>query len=589
MTRMTRGTRLAVHTLMIFAIAAITLIVTALPSRADTLLPVTGSGSTYVGIAMRQWVAEGQAQGLSINYTPTGSPTGMSLYAQSQVDFAGTEAEFQSLSAPNPPRGFQYVPDVAGATAIMYNVKESSGTQVDYLHLDRQTVARIFIGQITRWSDPAISATNKNIVFPDQPIRVVLRGSPSGTTALFYDFIASTLGAEYANKYVAFGCGNAQIRPVQIQCQKPGFIPSFVSFNDSDQIAQYVGSPGGQWSIGFDEFGYAKVHKVPTAWIRNTSGAYVLPYAQNISAALESAKLRPDLSQELAGVYASGNPQAYPISAYSYLVTQCGTSADRPSCTGSYPNAGQSGTLAKWMSYIACSGQISMAAQGYSPLPPNLSQEMANSVARLSGTPAVTLTKDNCANPRFAGSLGAGATSPCDPFDSACKAPGSSSGGGPAAGSTTPGGSPAGKAPAASAPRPGPGAGSGPGSGSGSGGAAAPGGAAGSGGSGGVSGSPTSGNTAAGPGASGASGGVDQTAGAAGSSAAATQGSADGRVLAVGGGSDAASWKKADPTQFTAAVPADPFGWLPAALLALVVLVPVLVTSLGSRRGTTRR
>ena len=37
-------------------------------------------------------------------------------------------------------------------------------------------------------------------------------------------------------------------------------------------------------------------------------------------------------------------------------------------------------TLAKWMRYIACEGQINMAHIGYSPLPPNLSQEVANSI-----------------------------------------------------------------------------------------------------------------------------------------------------------------------------------------------------------------
>ena len=79
----------------------------------------------------------------------------------------------------------------------------------------------------------------------------------------------------------------------------------------------------GMWSIGYDEFGYAKVYGADTAWVQNASGHWVQPYAENISAALESAKLRPDLSQELSGVYASTNPLAYPISAYSYLVTQC--------------------------------------------------------------------------------------------------------------------------------------------------------------------------------------------------------------------------------------------------------------------------
>src|SRR5262249_54469733 len=185
----------------------------------------------------------------------------------------------------------------------------------------------------------------------------------------------------------------------------------------SDQIAQFVASDSGKWSISYDEFGYAKTYHAEAAWVQNESGNWVLPYAENISAALESATLKPDLSQELAGVYVSPNPKAYPISAYSYLVTQCAPSADRPKCKGEYTNGGISETLTKWMRYIACEGQVNMARIGYSPLPPNLSQEIANAIGRLRGTAPEALNADNCANPRFRGSLGAGAASPPDPLE----------------------------------------------------------------------------------------------------------------------------------------------------------------------------
>ena len=68
------------------------------------------------------------------------------------------------------------------------------------------------------------------------------------------------------------------------------------------------------------------------------------------------------------------------------------------------------------MRYIACDGQITMARIGYSPLPPNLSQEMANSIGRMNGVAPEALDAGNCANPRFRGSLGAGAQSPVDPY-----------------------------------------------------------------------------------------------------------------------------------------------------------------------------
>ena len=105
----------------------------------------------------------------------------------------------------------------------------------------------------------------------------------------------------------------------------------------------------------------------------------------------------------------SANPAAYPLSAYSYIVTQCSQSADRQTCKGPYANPGVAETLTQWMRYIACDGQVRMAQLGYSPLPPGLSQEMANSIPRMNGTAPEALNAGNCANPRFSGSLGAGA------------------------------------------------------------------------------------------------------------------------------------------------------------------------------------
>jgi phosphate transport system substrate-binding protein len=382
-------------------------------SAGATPAAVNGSGSSYVALAMQEWVAAGQTSGLKINYLATGSPAGLTAFGQNLIDFAGTEAEFSALqSGAEPARGYQYVPDVAGAIATMYNVSDTAGRKVDYLHLSRRTAARIFTGDICSWSDPAIKDDNKGLVLPDKQINVVYRGGQSGTTALFYDFVAH-VAPDIFGPWAAKNQLPTNVRIIQLD-SSPGFACKTQAFQGSDQIAQYIGSAAGAWSIGYDEFGFAKTYKVPAAWIQNASGAWVQPYSPNISAALEGATLRPDLSQELSGVYNSPNPAAYPISAYSYLVTQCAPTADRPTCKGAYTNPGVTETLSTWMRYIACDGQINMAAIGYSPLPPNLSQEIANSIARMQGTAPEKLTPANCSNPRFAGNVGAAA--PPDPL-----------------------------------------------------------------------------------------------------------------------------------------------------------------------------
>src|SRR4029077_13763097 len=206
------------------------------PTAHATPAKINGSGSTYVALAMQQWVADAQTSGLAINYLPTGSPQGLTQFGQSLIDFAGTEAEYSALGGGDPQRGYQYVPDVAGAVAIMYNADDKAGRHVDYLHLSRSTIARIFIGDISTWADPAITADNQGLQLPDQPITVVYRGGQSGTTALFYDFIQHTDPGEFTS-WANRNQLPTSVRIIQLD-SAPNFAPRTAALNGSDQIAQ---------------------------------------------------------------------------------------------------------------------------------------------------------------------------------------------------------------------------------------------------------------------------------------------------------------------------------------------------------------
>ena len=227
-------------------------------------------------------------------------------------------------------RGFQYTPDVGGAVAIMYNVNDRAGNKVNYLRLRRRTVALIFLGEITNWSDQRITTDlGGRIKLPDEPITVVFRSGPSGTTALFYDFVQKMApdGVRRPGRSAtATRAASASSTPA---C-RPGSCPRASGLQGSDQMAQHVART--PWSITYDEFAYAKKYNVNTAWIENARGEFVQPFAGNISAALESARLNPDLTQNLEQVYNSRAGGAYPISSYSYLVTQCRSGAGRATC-----------------------------------------------------------------------------------------------------------------------------------------------------------------------------------------------------------------------------------------------------------------
>ncbi|HEX4220300.1 MAG TPA: substrate-binding domain-containing protein [Acidimicrobiales bacterium] len=365
---------------------------------AAPLTPVVGQGSTEAALAFSQWIADASSTGLHVSYTATSSVAGLQAYANNTADFAGSEAEFSSLGSTAVPRGYAYAPDLAEATAIIYNVDDSAGRIVSTLHLSRLTVAKIFMGLITNWDDAAISADNNGLVLPNHPITVVGRSGQSGTTALFYDFVKQTDPTDFAQWAAANGFDtSSRLLEIDQGAETSGW----QFYSGSDQQAEAVSSAGGLWSIGYDEFGYAKIYKANVAWIQNQSGNWVQPYSGNITAALQSAVLAPDTSEDLDGVYTSSNPVAYPISDYSYFVYQCAPSADRPTCGTPYADPGMINTLAQFMRYVACAGQAKMSSIGYGVLPPQLSQLMADAIGSMSGQPAEQLTAQNCANPAF--------------------------------------------------------------------------------------------------------------------------------------------------------------------------------------------
>src|SRR5262245_1709070 len=91
---------------------------------------VDGAGSTWVQIALDQSRADGGSRGLTINYPGVGSSAGRQFYIIDQVDFAASEIPFQpneveQLQAKG--KSWQYLPDVAGGTSFMYNLRDASG------------------------------------------------------------------------------------------------------------------------------------------------------------------------------------------------------------------------------------------------------------------------------------------------------------------------------------------------------------------------------------------------------------------------------------------------------------------------------
>src|SRR4029078_2054010 len=143
----------------------------------------------------------------------------------------------------------------------------------------------------------------------------------SGTSAQFTRFLHETVPSVWNAFTHACGVSTPVDGISYYPYGRPGWLPNAIGQKGSDGVANYVTNPGlGQGAIGYVEASYALQRHMPVVGVKNRSGNYALPTAQNVATALQHAKLNNDSTQELSQVYTAPEASACPISSYSYLI-----------------------------------------------------------------------------------------------------------------------------------------------------------------------------------------------------------------------------------------------------------------------------
>jgi phosphate transport system substrate-binding protein len=384
--------------LLLVGLAVTVLLAMAKPVWAVEHAQIEGKGSTWSQVIVNQWIADVDAQGMKVVYTGVGSSAGRKEFAADHVDFGITEIPFQGTdeqgnSDSAGSRKFAYLPIVAGGTAFSYQIKVGNNL-VKNLRLSGGTIAKIFTNKITNWNDAAITKDNNGHALPSLPIVPVLRSDGSGTTAQFTRW----MDAQYPDDW----------RPFFGKSGLTSYYPrkgNAVAASGSDQVMNTISGAAGNGTIGYVEYSYAVNKHYPVVKVLNGAGYYVEPTQYNVAVALTKAKINQDegspnyLTQILDDVYKSTDPQAYPLSSYSYMLLPTGGSDDPRLTTAKRQ------TLADFMFYSLCTGQSKAGAYGYSPLPLNLVQAGFDQIAKLkTADSAVDLTSrsvTDCNNPTF--------------------------------------------------------------------------------------------------------------------------------------------------------------------------------------------
>ncbi len=342
------------HTIII-AIVAIAIIVgsvvayTYLSTPTAANVTLNASGATFPQPFLNATIIayNGIKPNVQINYQGGGSGKGITDLTNKVVDFACSDAALstsQRTAAPD----VLHIPETIGAITIGYNLPGiDSGVK-----LSGTVLADIFLGTITKWNDPAITALNPGLTMPDQTIAVVHRSEGSGTTKWFTTYlslVSSTWSSQIgANTTVQWPVGTGQS-------------------GNSAVAATVMSTP---YAIGYIELAYALQNNVPVAALQNPAGNFVLPSLASTTAAAASLPTSglPTGDQSWANVAILNAPgdQAYPIVNPTYMLVY----KDLSVINGMTME--KATAVVQYIWYVIHDGQQKAADLEYATLPQNL-------------------------------------------------------------------------------------------------------------------------------------------------------------------------------------------------------------------------
>lgn len=352
-------------------VAAVTALGVSTPANAAGVT-LTSSGSTAIKNLLDVCIpAYASDFGNNVSYGAGGSGTGRNNFRDNTVDVAFSDAAYASTDTK--PSAFAYVPATQFPLAILAKVDGFKGT----LQLSPTTIAKIFLGKITKWNDAAIVADNtvvnaktkkKTVAkLPATDITVVYRLDKSGSTGILTGWMVATAPSVWAAPAksdqtftTAFG----------------GTVPAgtFQAQSGSDGVANGVAAKDG--AIGYAEtsYGTERASKgVKIVSVQNNAGEYVYPSADatakfmNSFTAGDNGTITVDYTNKAKG--------AYTLSGYTYALVYTEAAGK---------NIGTQAVVKQFLTYLVgdCASENAVK-YGYAPLTGDLLALAKKQIAKI--------------------------------------------------------------------------------------------------------------------------------------------------------------------------------------------------------------
>ena len=334
-------------------------------SKGDGTL--SGAGSTFINPLLLKMAGDYNTKcGVQVNYQSVGSGAGVKDWQTNTVDFGASDAyladsEIATAAANGAP---VEVPVTFGAVVVAYNLTGLTSP----IKMTPAIISGIFLGTITTWNDPALTAANPGVSLPSTAISVVHRSDGSGTTSIFTHYLTAvspdwvtTVGAgdptKSAAKTVAWPVGQGA--------------------SGNEGVTQGIKSTDG--GVGYIDVAYAIQNQIQFADVQNSSGNYITATLPAVAAAANLASFPPDLRFNLVN---TGAAQGYPIAGATWLIVYKDLSKV-------LKTQDRANSLVDFIWWVIHDGQADSAPLDYGALPANLlaQDEAAVKSINWAGTP----------------------------------------------------------------------------------------------------------------------------------------------------------------------------------------------------------
>jgi phosphate transport system substrate-binding protein len=331
-------------------------------SAACTSGTLNGEGSTAQQNAIEEVISAFQdacGEGVKVNYNPTGSGAGIKQFNAGQVDFAGSDSALKTemkdgvveQAAADKQCGSPAwnLPMVTGPIAVAYKLNG-----VDKLILTPDVIAKIFMGQITTWNDPAIAKINPGVTLPSTAIKVFFRSDESGTTENFTKYLKGAAPkvwtADPAKKWTGKGEGK----------EKTAGVAGAVKATE-----------GG---ITYAEWSAAKDNGLSMAQVDNGAGPVELTGESAGKAVAAAKQVGSGNNIKLSLDYTTKAPGTYPIVLVTYEIV----------CSKGKDPAKAALLKAFLKQFSSAEQQKALETIGYAPLPTEVATKVTAAIDALS-------------------------------------------------------------------------------------------------------------------------------------------------------------------------------------------------------------